>query len=658
MAFPRPSLLFILFLFGFAASPAAGQPAATQRYQPVEITLTSDQAYPHPHRDVQLDAIFEAPDGQTFKIGGFWDGDRTYRVRFAPPTTGTWTYRTVASDTGNRGLHDQHGTFAVTPYTGDDPFARHGWLRVSDDGRYLTYEDGTPFFYLADMAWEIAWRSTPDEVQVYLADRTQKGFTAVQLVTTSHIFLLASGIENQQLQPAFLNDDFSRPNPRYFDYLDDVIDAINAQGMIAAVVPIWARLIELHHRPGEHPRSISTQDALLLARYVGARYAAHNVLWILGGDASYKTAKQRAFWTDFADVIRTASGEAHLVTIHPDGGQASFTYFDQATSWLDLHMYHSSHIAGSKATATYQQALAGYKLFPPKPLVNAEPVFEDFVDEFWKYVGREDIPEAARITAEHVRRASYESVLSGSLVGVTYGGNGVWQWANDAFENLFWPRTDVLEALALPGSTHLSLLKTLMERYRWYDLVPHPEWVVEQDAADFLPLAANTDILLAYFPTGLSRAVISTRAASRHVARSWWIDPTTGDRTEGPSALTPLLTANTPDDRDWLLAATLAPLPPDQQPDAPISITGPAPHPFSRKTRLVLGLWEPGTVKVSVWDLLGREILTTQAALDVGTHHIPLRIQTPGVYLYRLDYRTQAHPPYATAGTMVNLGRP
>ena len=31
-------------------------------------------------------------------------------------------------------------------------------LVVSDNGRYLTYEDGRPFFYLGDTAWELFHR--------------------------------------------------------------------------------------------------------------------------------------------------------------------------------------------------------------------------------------------------------------------------------------------------------------------------------------------------------------------------------------------------------------------------------------------------------------------------------------------------------------------
>ena len=34
-------------------------------------------------------------------------------------------------------------------------------LIVSPNKRFLVYEDGTPFFYLGDTAWELAYRNCP-----------------------------------------------------------------------------------------------------------------------------------------------------------------------------------------------------------------------------------------------------------------------------------------------------------------------------------------------------------------------------------------------------------------------------------------------------------------------------------------------------------------
>jgi len=50
-------------------------------------------------------------------------------------------------------------------------------LRVSDNGHYLQYTDGTPFFYQGDTAWELFHRLTREEADRYLQNRADKATT-------------------------------------------------------------------------------------------------------------------------------------------------------------------------------------------------------------------------------------------------------------------------------------------------------------------------------------------------------------------------------------------------------------------------------------------------------------------------------------------------
>jgi len=52
-------------------------------------------------------------------------------------------------------------------------------LRVSDNGRYLVKQDGSPFFYLADTAWGL-FHFNREDVDLYLKTRAAQRFTAVQ----------------------------------------------------------------------------------------------------------------------------------------------------------------------------------------------------------------------------------------------------------------------------------------------------------------------------------------------------------------------------------------------------------------------------------------------------------------------------------------------
>src|SRR5689334_12948393 len=99
-----------------------------------------------------------------------------------------------------------------------------GALRISSNGRYLTDSAGTPFFYLGDTAWLLFQRLDPQEVEVYLKDRADKGFNVIQAY-------VIRGLGEQHPdgpisllgQPPFLDRDPTKPNEAFFRKVDDVI---------------------------------------------------------------------------------------------------------------------------------------------------------------------------------------------------------------------------------------------------------------------------------------------------------------------------------------------------------------------------------------------------------------------------------------------------
>ena len=156
-----------------------------------DIVLTSTVEYDNPYADVTLDAVFTHEDGTKIALYGFWNGGNEFRIRFAPTKTGRWTYETTCSDTGNTGLHGQTGTVTAAENTGTTDLDRHGFIRISDNGRYFVHDDGTPFYWLGDTNWQ-----APNYVSVTrcnypgctcgnqfrheLNDRIAKGFTVYQ----------------------------------------------------------------------------------------------------------------------------------------------------------------------------------------------------------------------------------------------------------------------------------------------------------------------------------------------------------------------------------------------------------------------------------------------------------------------------------------------
>ncbi|HZX05568.1 DUF4038 domain-containing protein, partial [Kribbella sp.] len=97
------------------------------------------------------------------------------KVRFAAPVAGRWRW-------AGGGESDE---FEVRPAAAEEtnPFYAHGFWRMADGGRSLVHADGTPAVLVADTAWALPWRATPEQVREYAADRQAKGFNAVLLMT-------------------------------------------------------------------------------------------------------------------------------------------------------------------------------------------------------------------------------------------------------------------------------------------------------------------------------------------------------------------------------------------------------------------------------------------------------------------------------------------
>ena len=96
-----------------------------------------------------------------------------------------------------------------------------GRIVVHPGGRYLQYADGRPFFYLGDTAWELFHRTTREEARLYLEDRARKGFTVIQAVCLAERDGLR--VPNAYGDLPFADAGFTRPNERYFTYVDEVV---------------------------------------------------------------------------------------------------------------------------------------------------------------------------------------------------------------------------------------------------------------------------------------------------------------------------------------------------------------------------------------------------------------------------------------------------
>lgn len=344
-----------------------------------------------------------------------------------------------------------------TPATSTAPLALPQ-LRVSPNQRFLVKADGSPYFYLADTAWELFHRLNRSEVVTYLNNRAERGYTAVQAVAVAEL----DGVNtpNAQGDRPFLNNNPATPattagaDPAdatqydYWDHVDYVVGEAEARGIYTALLPTW----------GSHVLNgtINTSNAEGYGRFLGSRYAsrAGSIIWVLGGDRS--PVGYEAVWRAMArgiaiGVSGTEDYSRVLMTYHPPGSQKSSTWFHN-DAWLDFNMQQNGHCAN---TDVWNRIGADYALTPTKPTLDGEPLYEQHPICF-------NAGTYGYSNDYEVRKFAYWDVFAGAF-GHTYGHHSVWQMYAPGRTAVNGPQNYWYEAINQPGAAQMKHLRRLIE---------------------------------------------------------------------------------------------------------------------------------------------------------------------------------------------------
>src|ERR1017187_6416895 len=108
------ALAFLVLPMGVRTAGATAKTPVVATWGRFEQAFKSSAVYSNALQDASLTVQFTSPMGDTSEADGFWDGGRTWRVRFSPDLAGRWTFKTTCSDTDNVGLHNQTGEFICT----------------------------------------------------------------------------------------------------------------------------------------------------------------------------------------------------------------------------------------------------------------------------------------------------------------------------------------------------------------------------------------------------------------------------------------------------------------------------------------------------------------------------------------------------------------
>jgi len=460
-------------------------------------------------------------------------------------STSEWSFYATVSIAGGGGTTSTTTTTTSTttttvPTTTTAPTDAAFPLKVSSNGRYLVDQNGVPFLMVGDSPQSTIGMMSESETDRYFADRQAHGFNTVwiNLLCADYTFCASDGRTWDGIAPFTSGSspstyDLSRPNPAYFQRVDDIINLAAAHGLLVVLDPIetgsWLTTMQ---------NNGATKD-LNYGTYLGSRYKSfQNIIWMSGND-------YQDWWKPGNDAYVTAVAQGIQAT-DPQHIQTVELNYDSSGSlddpaWVPLINLDAAYTYAP----TYQQVLAEYNR-ANMPVFMVEAVYE------FENIGTHQpgIPLT-------LRRQEYWTMLSGAT-GQLYGSYYTDRIANG------WSAANVDSV----GVTQLQHVTALFQGRAWWNLIPDQTNTFvtagfgTNSSSDYATAALTPDgkLGMVYMPT--SRAVTVNMAKMSGQVTAQWYDPTNGKYTSiGSFANTgshqfPAPGNNSGGDSDWILVLT------------------------------------------------------------------------------------------------------
>jgi hypothetical protein len=561
---------FVLLFFMFVVENTVF--AASLQWKPIVLDFTSNQTIKW--FDFPLKVTFtHQGSGKKIILDGYWDGGKSWKVRFAPTQKGTWNWQSTSSD---RGLNNKRGDIiAMSPDNSDkrnNPNL-HGHLKVSKDHRRLNYADGTPFFWMGDTNWAIISDRcgvNNNNFYSYVRNRKNNEFNLIQVQYFQKDQYNEGGYPfkgNTGKGPG--SGRWQGINPNYFRNVDTRIEHLFNQGFVVAGHPSWISSTK-----------ISLPWAKRIMQYLMARYGAYNTVWSLTGEYQFSRKNSNSLrsprgWQQLGRFVQQNNPYDHPITIHPTYGAPNYIkgkrFKDYSSSgefhkasWLDINWIQTYAFVEDVSESVF----ADYNKRPVKPVIMAEPGYEFYLS------GSYGKQRYKVIDGNLSRLQAWSSILNGAA-GHTYGAWGVWQFYTPTHPQ---PGTNSKNAkpwstrLDAEGASNMKHLRSFFtsSNFRWTALTPRRNWLRVNGKTpkwpsrnDFSPphLAVSPGkTYVVYIPSGNRRKAITVTHLNNNPYRARWYNPRNGQyRTinNPPNGVNQWKIPALPDNNDWVLLLTV-----------------------------------------------------------------------------------------------------
>ncbi len=469
-------------------------PATVGKYEAIDVTLmATGLGNTNRYRDVTLKGVFTGPT-RTLEIDGFWDGGDVFKVRIAPTEVGPWTYRITSSVASL----NASGSFQVSES------GSRGFIRKNPARPYtFMYDDGTPWLWRGDTCWRGYTSLFPAEGRwkSYIDLRAAQGYTAMQSIVVS--FINGLGFWKNEGGTCFVeytdSKDYDRLNPGYFRWIDKRIDYALSKGIVPVIFFTWA----------QEYVNFSERQYEKYCRYLVARYASKNVIWVLCGEYDeiiIDYGRSTSEYERYGKLVQQYDPYDHPLTLHPTGRKSSaeFGNFD----WFGCVM---------QQTPYYVRDIRRDRIYS-KPVVNGEPRY---------FYPQEDNTNS--------RNALWEIISNGG-------------YYTSGFYTTYAPDKGGYDPEALPEEQKwVEIANTFMGQIPWSLMDPYPELISSGNL-----MARLGKNYFAYHTTG--GAVTLNLSGHFGSLQGKWLNPRSGEvgapftvQLGGSTIMTPPFTG------DWVL---------------------------------------------------------------------------------------------------------
>lgn len=367
-------------------------------------------------------------------------------------------------------------------------------LSVAENKRYFLHE-GKPFFYLADTVWSAFTNITLEEWDYYLDYRRSQGFNVLQMNLLRQWDASSSDLNVEPFsQYEDGTYDFYSLNEQYFTRAEQMVEMAVDKGFVPALVLLWCNYIpDTWASRIRDDKKIPLDAVEPYVRYVADRFSKYCPIYVVSGDTDFPSEKANEYYRTALQVIKKHSPEC-LTTLHIQGRLAELPNEFIHDPDLDFYMYQSGHNSKFQPTA-YTLATHFSNLPIMRPVLNSEPCYEMMGYSRQEY---------GRFSQADVRKAAWQSLLSGASAGITYGAHGIWSWhknkgrfgiTGEGFDSPY----DWQTALKFEGAWDYGFAKWLFQMYELTHLRP---WDIVLKNTEEIRVATTDDAskIVIYIP--------------------------------------------------------------------------------------------------------------------------------------------------------------